>query len=228
MARRPIDLLAFCVYGCAMRGAVHGATQPGCHSTTARRLPDNRAATTRRLLAEDYVPELTVLVDSAAMGAVFWNAHGAWVEHGNLWVISALHVHFSVRVTVHKRVHTWRLRPLVNAVVNARAKNVAVSKEDGELLACLGIFVKQDVVVSHAREVQNHLVNLRLAVSADRNNLIGNAIQHLNDALWCIICRKIVARAVIEQVSKKQNVLWLLLLNDLHEFLAIVGSAVNI
>ena len=180
------------------------------------------------LLAEDYVPELAVLVDSAAMGAVFWNAHGAWVEHGDLWVVSALHVDFSVRVAVHKRVHTWRLRPLINTVVNTRAKDVAVRKEDGELLARLGVFIKQDVVISHAREVQDHLVNLCLAISADRNDLIGNTIQHLNDALRCIICRKIVARAVIKQVSKKQNVLWLLLLDDLHEFLAIVGSAVNI
>ena len=174
------------------------------------------------------MPKLAVLVDSAAVSAVFWNAHRTWVEHGDLWVVSALHVHFSVRVAVHKRVHTWRLRPLINAVVNARAKDVAVGKENGELLACLGIFVKQDVVVSHAREVQDHLVNLCLAISADRNNLIGNAIQHLNDTLWCIICRKIVARAMIKQISQKQNVLWLLLLNDLHEFLAIVGSAVNI
>ncbi len=38
----------------------------------------------RRLLSQDYVPELVVLVDSAAMGAVFWNAHRAWVEHGDL------------------------------------------------------------------------------------------------------------------------------------------------
>ena len=174
------------------------------------------------------MPELAVLVDSAAMGAVLWNAHGAWVEHGDLWVISALHVHFSVSVAVYKRVHTWRLRPFINAVVNARAKDVAVSKEDGELLASLGVFVKQDVVISHAREVQNHLVNLCLAISADRNDLIGNAVQHLNNALWSVICRKIVARAVIKQISKKQNVLWLLLLNDLHKLLAIVGSAVNI
>ena len=162
------------------------------------------------------------------MSAVFWNAHGAWIKHGDLWVVSALHVHFSVRMAVHKRVHTWRLRPFINAVVNARAKNVTVSKEDGELLARLWVLIKQDVVISHAREVQNHLVNLCLAISADRNDLIGNAVQHLNNALWCVVCRKIVARAMIKQVSQKQNVLWLLLLYDLHELLAIVGSAVNI
>ena len=194
----------------------------------ARRLLDGCSPAARRLLAQDDVPELAVLVDSAAVRAVLWNAYRAWIKHGDLWVVSALRVHFSVRVAVHKRVHTWRLRPLVDAVVNTRTKDVAVSKEDGELLARLWILIKQDVIVSHAREVQNHLVNLRLAVSADRNNLIGNAIQHLNDALWRIICRKIVARAVIEQVSQKQNVLWLLLLYDLHELLAIVGSAVNI
>ena len=198
------------------------------HSTrrnAAWLLPDDCSP---QLLAQDDVPELAVLVDSAAMGAVFWNTHGAWVEHGDLWVVSALHVHFSVSVAVHKRIHTWCLRPLINAVVNARAKDVAVGKENGELLARLGIFVKQDVVISHAREIQNHLVYLCLAISADRNDLIGNAVQHFNNALWCVVCRKIVARAVLKQVSKKQDVLWLLLLNDLHEFLAIVGSAVNI
>ena len=199
MARRPIDLLAICLR------------------------VDNTD-----LLAEDYVPELAVLVDSATMGAVFWNAHRTWIKHGDLWVVSALHVHFSVRVAVYKRVHAWRLRPFINAVVNARAKDVTVSKEDGELLARLGIFIKQDVVISHAGEVQNHLVYLCLAISADRNDLIGNAIQHFNNALWCVVCRKIVAWSVIEQISKKQNVLWLLFLYDLHELLAIIGSAVNI
>ena len=47
------------------------------------------------LLAQDDVPKLAVLVDSAAVSAVFWNAHRTWVEHGDLWVVSALHVHFS-------------------------------------------------------------------------------------------------------------------------------------
>lgn len=199
MARRPIDLLAIFLR------------------------VDNTD-----LLAQDDVPKLAVLVDSAAVSAVLWNAHRTWVEHGDLWVVSTLHVHFSVRMAVHKRVHTWHLRPFINAVVNARAKDVTVSKEDGELLARLWILIKQDVVISHAWEVQDHLVNLCLAISTDRNNLIGNAVEHLNNALWRIICRKIVARAVIEQVSQKQNVLWLLLLYDLHELLAIVGSAVNI
>lgn len=207
------------------RGVQHTAQ---CSLVAARRPLASYSPAARRLLTKDYVPELAVLVDSAAMGAVFWNAHGAWIEHGDLWVVSALHVHFSVSMAVHKRVHTWRLRPFINAVVNTRAKNVAVRKENGELLARLWVLIKQDVVISHAREVQNHLIYLCLAISADRNDLIGNAVQHLNNALWCIICRKIVARAVIEQISKKQNVLWLLLLYDLHEFLTIVGSAVNI
>ena len=166
MARRPIDLLAICL-----------------------------RVNNTDLLAQDDVPKLAVLVDSAAVRAVLWNAYRTWIKHSDLWVVSALHVHFSVRMAVHKRVHTWRLRPFINAVVNARAKDVTVSKEDSELLARLWIFIKQDVVISHAREVQNHLVYLCLAISADRNDLIGNAVQHLNNALWCVVCRKIVARA---------------------------------
>ena len=142
----------------------------------ARRLLDGCSPAARRLLAQDDVPKLAVLVDSAAMSAVLWNAHRTWVEHGDLWVVSALHVHFSVRVAVHKRVHTWRLRPLVNAVVNARAKDVTVGKENSELLACLWVLIKQDVVISHAGEVQTHLVSLCLAISADRNDLIVNAV----------------------------------------------------
>ena len=147
MARRPIDLLAIFLR------------------------VDNTD-----LLAKDDVSKLAVFVDSAAMSAVLWNAHRTWIKHGDLWVVSALHVHFSVRVAVHKRVHTWRLRPLVNAVVNARAKDVTVGKENSELLARLWVLIKQDIVISHAREIQNHLVYLCLTISADRNDLIGNAV----------------------------------------------------
>ena len=209
----------------ARRGVQHAAQRS---LVAARQALDGCSAAARQLLAENDVPELAVLVDSAAVSAILWNTYRTWVKHGDLRMIMALLVIFSVRMAVHKRVKTWHLRPLINAVVNARAKDVTVSKEDGELLARLWILIKQDVVISHAGEVQNHLVNLCLAISADRNDLIGNAVQHLNNALWCVVCRKIVARAVIEQISQKQNVLWLLLLDDLHELLAIVGSAVNI
>ena len=128
MARRPIDLLAICLR------------------------VDNTD-----LLAKNYVPKLAILIDSAAMGTILWNAHGAWVKYGDLRMVMTLLVIFSVSVAVHKRVHTWRLRPFIDAVVNTRAKDVTVGKEDGELLASLWILIKQDVVISHAREVQNHL-----------------------------------------------------------------------
>ena len=105
---------------------------------------------------------------------------------------------------------------------------MTMSKEDGELLTSLWIFIKQDVVISHAGEIENHLVNLCLAISSDSNDLIRNAIQHLNNAFGSVICGKVITRAVIQQIAKKQNVLWLLFLYNLHEFLAVVSGTVNI
>ena len=82
----------------ARRGVQHAAQRS---LVAARQALDGCSAAARQLLAENDVPELAVLVDSAAVRAVLSECPQNLIKHGDLWVVSALHVHFSVRVAVY-------------------------------------------------------------------------------------------------------------------------------
>ncbi len=76
---------------------------------------------------------------------------------------------FTFCACVHKRPYLAS-EALVNAVVNAGAKDVTVGKENSELLACLWVHIKQDVVISHAGKSRPSGLPLPRN-SADHNDL---------------------------------------------------------
>ena len=107
------------------------------------------------LLAVNHVPELAILVDTTTVRAIFWNAYGAWIEYGYLRMIVALFIKLSMRMAINKCIKAGHLWPFINAVVNTRSKHVTMREENGELLACLRVLIKQNVVISHARKIKD-------------------------------------------------------------------------
>lgn len=169
--------------------------------------------------------EGAVFVDAKAVGAVLGDARRAGVEDGDAGVAVNLLQDLLVRVAIDQRGVLRQLRPLVHAVVQAGAIDVAVREEERPVV---GRGVNQHVVIGHAREGEDHLVNLRLAIAAHGNDLVGNGVEHLYDALGRVVGREVVARAVVEQVAEKHHAVGRLVLDCGHKTLAGVGGAMDV
>ena len=72
------------------------------------------------------------------------------------------------------------------------------------------------------------MVDLGLAVAAHGYDLVGNGVQHLNDALGGVIGRQVVTRAMVEQITKQNHAVGVLRLDGGHEALAPVGGTVDV
>ena len=83
-------------------------------------------------------------------------------------------------------------------------------------------------VIRQDREGEDHLVHLRLAVAAHGNDLVGNGVEHLYDALGRVVGREVVARPVVEKVAQKDDAVGTLGLDGGHEALAPVGGTVDV
>ena len=64
---------------------------------------------------------------------------------------------------------------------------------------------REDAVIGQNREVQHHLVNLRVAVAADAEEPVSPFVEHGQHLFGGIFVRQIVARAVVENVTQKQE-----------------------
>ncbi len=60
-------------------------------------------------------------------------------------------------------------------------------------------------VVAHHRELEHHLVNLGVAVAADRDDLVLAEVQHLRDLDGIVEVRHSVPRPVVEEVAQKDD-----------------------
>ena len=135
--------------------------------------------------------------DSAvAVRAVLGDAHATGVEEPQARVRGAFLVDLDVRVTVDERGALGQRGRVVDAVVHAGAKDVAVRQE--QLTAG---FVKQRGVVGHDGEVEDHLVDLGVAVAAHRDDAVGQGVEQRDYALGGVIARQVVAWTVVEPVS---------------------------
>ena len=67
-------------------------------------------------------------------------------------------------------------------------------------------------VIRHNRELENHLIDLGVAVAADTEQLVPYAVEKRNNALRVIFIRQIVARTVVEQVAQQDKTLGFFLL----------------
>ena len=75
--------------------------------------------------------------------------------------------------------------------VTMRCKNHAISEA-------------QQCIIRKNRKFQNHLIHFRLTITAHAKDFILMRIQHGNDLLWCVFCRQIIARTVVQQISQKE------------------------
>ena len=112
---------------------------------------------------------------------------------------------------------------MVNAVVHAGAKDVAVCQE--QLAAGL---VEQRGVVGHDREVEHHLVDLGVAVAAHRDDAVGQGVEQRNHALGSVVARQVVARAVVEQVAQQHDAVGLFGFDGSAEALGPVCRAMDV
>ena len=112
---------------------------------------------------------------------------------------------------------------MVDAVVHAGAKNMAVRQE--QLAAAL---VEQRGVVGHDGEVEHHLVNLGVAVAAHSDDAVGQGVEQRNHTLGGVIARQVVARAVVEQVTQQDDAVGLLGFDGGDQTLGPVCRAVNV
>ena len=87
---------------------------------------------------------------------------------------------------------------------------------------------EQHAVFRKDREIQHHLIHLRITVPADTDIFVPAGIQHRDDLLRVVLCRKIVPRAVIEKIPEKDDPVRTFLLNAGKELSAVMRRAVDI
>ena len=167
--------------------------------------------------------ERTALVDAVAVRAVLGNAHAAGVEEPQARVRGAFLVDLDVRVTVDERGAPGQRGRVVDAVVHAGAKDMAVRQE--QLAAG---FVEQRGVVGHDGIVEDHLVDLGIAVAAHRDDAVGQGVEQRDYALGGVIARQVVARTVVEQVAQQDDAVGLLGLDGGDQALGPICRAVDV
>ena len=112
---------------------------------------------------------------------------------------------------------------MVDAVVHAGAKDVAVRQEQ----LATGL-VEQRGVVGHEGEVEDHLVDLGIAVAADGDDAVGQGVEQRDYALGGVVARQVVARTVIEQVAQQDDAVGLLGLDGGDQALSPICRAVDV
>ena len=78
---------------------------------------------------------------------------------------------------------------------------VLVSVSEQEALA----FIDHEGIVGHDGEVEQHLVNLAIAIATDGDDAVGKGIELLSHGLRIVTLGDGVARAEIEEVAKEQE-----------------------
>ena len=128
-----------------------------------------------------------------------------------------------MRVTVDERGALGQRGRVVDAVVHAGAKDMAVRQE--QLAAGL---VEQRGIVGHDGEVEHHLIDLGIAVAAYRDDAVGQGVEQRDHALGGVIARQVVARTVIEQVAQQDDAIGVLALDGSDEALGPVCRAMDV
>ena len=83
-------------------------------------------------------------------------------------------------------------------------------------------------IIGENRKIQYHLINLRLAISSDAENIVLHFVEHCNNLFWCILFGQIVSRAVIKHIAEKDKPVGLFFFIFFNKFAAPVCTAVNI
>ena len=88
--------------------------------------------------------------------------------------------------------------------------------------------VYQQGVSLHDREIEQHLVYLRIAVATNGHNLISKGIQPLHDALRVDALGYTVAWSVVENVAKDAQHVVMALVEEVEDTLERWEASVNI
>ncbi len=121
-----------------------------------------------------------------------------------------------VRVSVNQNVTAAKGRRRLGIVV------MPVGDKEGSA------FLKKEHIVGENGEVQHHLVDLGVAVSADTAKDILAAIKQGDDFLGCVVGRQVVARSVIKQVAQEDHFVRALLVVKLEKALGAFNISVNV
>ena len=87
---------------------------------------------------------------------------------------------------------------------------------------------RQHSVICQHREIEHHLVHLGVAVAAHAQQLGRKAVQQGDDLLGGVVPGQVVAGAVVEQVSQKEQAVGLLPFKGLLQLLRIIIGAVQV
>ena len=86
----------------------------------------------------------------------------------------------------------------------------------------------QDRIVCHDREIKDHLVNFRVAVSTDTEKPVRNSVEHCDDFLWIVVFGKLIPWSVIKYVSQKKYSVGFFHTEFFNEFLAVIGGTMEV
>ena len=87
---------------------------------------------------------------------------------------------------------------------------------------------KKDRILSHYGEIQNHLVDFRVAVAAYAQKIVLEGIQHIDYFFGIIVTRKIIARSVVEYITEKNDPFGFFLCDAFAQTLTVICGAVYI
>ena len=110
----------------------------------------------------------------------------------------------------------WPLRHVLLIIYVAVGQEIALA------------VVYQQGVSLHDREIEQHLVYLRIAVATNGHNLISKGIQPLHDALRVDALGNAVAGTIVDDVAHDAHHVALLLLEEIEHFLQGWQAAMDI
>ena len=156
-----------------------------------------------------------VLQDHIAVGALrFRDGHGAGIE---------------IQIALSKSLPGRNMGVAVEQDVSRLQRRPGIQRKPLPMGGIeQAVSPREDTIVRQDREVQNHLIHLRIAVAPDAEDPVLPLIQHGKNLFRCIVPGQIIPRAMVQQVAQKQQPVSLLPLKGLHELPALVRRAVNI
>ena len=131
------------------------------------------------------------LIDEKAVRAVFGNGHAAGVQSQNLIDLAD---GFDMGVAKQEDGSRSQGRQVV------RIPQMAMGGVEGEVWLRL----KQSVVC-HAGKGQDHLIDFRLAVAPDGQNMVLQAGEHCDDLLGPVPFGQIIAGTMVQKISQQQE-----------------------
>jgi len=140
-------------------------------------------------------------------------------------MLLALLVDLDMRMSVHQRGAGGQHRCVIDAVVRAGAKHMAMRAKELATVA-----IHHESAVGHTGKLEHHLIDFCFTVAAHRNHApaLGKIVEQRNHALGSVIAREVVAGPMVEQVAQKNDAIGLFGLDSSHQALGPIRGAMDI